>query len=113
MFVLNTHIGKQVQLEWGTYAMHLYCTKQGIDLSQFGEQITTLQFNISVMVALIQSAATAATGEELAFKDVCNLIDDCGGILATTGPLHDFANYMISRTVVRTSDEVTEEKKSL
>ena len=113
MFVLNTHTGKQVQLEWGTYAMHLYCQSQGIDLKGFAEQVANMQFNIPVMVGLIQSAAKAATKEEMSFEDACNLIDDCGGLLSSSGPLHDFANYMNSRSIVRTTDVEGEEKKSL
>lgn len=112
MFILHTHSGKQIQLEWGTYAMHIYCEKQGIDLSGFGEQMSSMQFSIPIMVALIQSAAKAATKEDISFEDVCTIIDDCGGILATSGPLHEFANYMINRTIIKTTDEATEEKKS-
>jgi len=92
--------------------MHLYCEKQGIDLRGFTEQIANLQFSIPVMVAMIQSAAMAATKQEPSFEEVCEWIDDCGGLLAVSGPLHDFANYMISRTIVRVSDNESEEKKS-
>lgn len=112
MFVLSTHTGKQIQMEWGTYAMHIYCEKRGIDLKGFAEEISNLQFSIPVMVGLLQAAVQAAKQPEPSFCEVCNWIDECGGLLAQSGPLHDFANYIIKRTVVQTSDPGTEEKKS-
>jgi len=111
MFVLKT--GKrEVTLEWGTYAMFLYCEKQKIDLQGFAEQISSLQFSIPIMIAMIQSSVVAAGGVEPDTKEVCEIIDECGGLLAKSGPLHDFANYMINRTVLNTSEEKDTEKKN-
>lgn len=113
MFILRTHTGKEIQLGWGTYAMYLFCEKQKTDLRGFSEQIAQLQFSIPVMVALLQSAVLAAKGKEPSTEEVCDLIDECGGILATSGPLIDFAAYIVDKTVVKTSEnEVVEEKKS-
>lgn len=112
MFVLHTLSGKQVQLEWGTYAMFLYCEKQKIDLKGFGEQVANLQFSLPVMIAMVQCAVVAAGQPEPDIKTVCDWIDDCGGLLAQTGPLQDFANYMLKRTVLTTSEPEEQEKKS-
>lgn len=112
MFVLHTHTGRQIQLEWGTYAMHVFCEKRGVDLRGFVDQISSLQFNIPSMVAFIQSAVIAAKGQEPSFEECCDWIDECGGLLAQTGPLQDFANYIIEKTVLKTSDPETIEKKS-
>jgi hypothetical protein len=99
-------------MEWGTYAMYLYCEKRGIDLKGFAEEVSNLQFNIPVIVSLLQSAVKATKKPEPEFDEVCLWIDECGGLLAQSGPLHEFANYVISRTVLTTSDPVTQEKKS-
>ena len=112
MFVLTTNTGRQVQMEWGTYAMYLYCEKRGIDLKGFAEEIGNLQFSIPVIVTMLQSAVKATKKPEPEFDEVCEWIDECGGLLAQSGPLHDFANYVITRTVLKTSDPVSEEKKS-
>lgn len=112
MFVLTTHTGRTIQMEWGTYAMYLYCEKRGIDLKGFAEEISNLQFNIPVIVSMLQVAVVAAKQPEPEFSEVCTWIDECGGLLASSGPLHEFANYVIKKTVLNTSDEVEVEKKS-
>ena len=112
MHILTTHSGKAIQLEWGTYAMFLYCEKKGIDLKGFGEQMASMQFDMGVLISMLQIAVKATGQPEPDIKEACDWIDDCGGMLATTGPLHDFINYVIKRTVLNTSDAETEEKKN-
>lgn len=113
MFLLKTNAGREVSLDWGTYAMHIYCEKQGIDLKGFLEQVGTLQFSIGIMIGILSAASIAATGQEPTQKEACEWIDECGGLLATQGPLIDFVNYLVSRTVVKTTEDVgAGEKKS-
>jgi hypothetical protein len=97
-------------MEWGTYAMYLYCEKRGIDLKGFAEEISSLQFNIPVIVNMLQSAVMATKQPCPEFGEVCEWIDECGGLLAQSGPLHDFANYVIKRTVLNVSGEEEEKK---
>lgn len=111
MFVLHTHTGKQIQLKWGTYSMSLYCERAKTDLSGLFDELSKLQYSIPVLVNMIQSSSEAATGFVPEYKEVCEWIDDCGGMLAKNGPLVDFVNYVVKNTIVNVSQE-EEEKKS-
>lgn len=91
--------------------MSLYCEKAKVDLSGLFEELSKLQYSIPVLVTMLQSASEAATGVVPEFKEVCEWIDDCGGMLAKEGPLVDFVNYVVKNTVVNVSQE-EEEKKS-
>ena len=112
MHLLTTKKGREVELDWGTYAMYLYCEKKGIDLKGFGEQMSSMSFDLGVLIAMLQVGVQAAGKPEPTLKDCCDIIDECGGVLAQDGQLHGFLNYVINRTVLKTSEEDVEEKKS-
>jgi hypothetical protein len=102
-------------LHWGTYAMFLYCEKNGCDLSGLLDQLASLQFNVKIIIQMIQAANEAAENEEWKPKDIAQWIDENGGVFAKDGELVDFVNYVVKSTVVKQSDPIEaegEEKKS-
>lgn len=113
MFVLSTHTGKQIQLLWDYYSILLYCRSHNIDLVGFGEHLSRLNTDLSVLTGFIQSAAYSATDKEPTEREVAGWIMESGGINAMNqGPLYKFVNYVIEQSIVKTSEEVTTEKKS-
>lgn len=112
MHVVKTNTGRQIQVEWGTYAMFLFCQDQKIDLQGFANKMASLQFDLGTLIALFQTAVVANGQPKPDVKEVCEWIDECGGVLKQDGPLHDFLNYVIERTVLKTTDKEAEEKKS-
>ena len=112
MHVLTTNTGRAIQTEWGTYAMYLFCKENNIDLKGFADKMATLQFDIDTLISLIQVSVVAAGQPKPELKEVCVWIDECGGLLKQEGPLSDFLNYILERTVLRTTEPETEEKKS-
>lgn len=102
-------------LHWGTYAMFLYCEKYGCDLSGLLEQLASLQFNVKIIIQMVQSANEAAGNKEWDAKDIAQWIDENGGVFAKDGELVDFVNYVVKSTVVKQSEPIAaegEEKKS-
>lgn len=102
------------KLQWGTYAMFLYCEKNNCDLSGLLEQLANLQVNIKTVILMVQAAYSAENESELSSQEVAKWIDSCGGIFAQEGELIDFINHVVKNTVVKESQPIEgeEEKKS-
>lgn len=112
MHVITTNTGRQIQIDWNTKAIFLFCKKEGINLSGFAEKMASLQFDLETLISLIQVSVVVTGQPEPDIDSVCQIIDECGGIFASEGPLADFLNYLLNRTILKTTNEETEEKKS-
>lgn len=110
MHIITTHTGKQIQTKWGTLAQFYYTELRKTDLKGFFEDMASMALKIEVVATLIQ-AGTKYAGHGVSFEEACEIIDDCGGMLAKDGPLHDYVNYVIGKTTVNVTTE-EEEKKS-
>ena len=102
------------KLQWGTYAMFLYCEKNKCDLSGLLDQLVNLQVNIRTVILMVQAAYSAENDGELSTQEVAKWIDSCGGIFSQEGELVDFVNHVVKNTVVKESQplESDGEKKS-
>lgn len=119
---INFKLKEGVELRWGTYAMRLFCNKQGITIDGFFELISELSEGASVdkmfqvMENMISAGFEAATGKTVAASTVCDWIDECGGIMKIgEGPIRDYVNYIVSTTingVTPLGGDGVEEKKS-
>lgn len=101
---MTLHNGRT--LHWGTFAMLLYCEKNGCDLSGLLDQLATLQFDLKVLIKMLQAANEAAGNDEWNTKDIAQWIDDNGGVFAKDGELVDFVNYVVKSTIVKQSDPI-------
>jgi hypothetical protein len=103
-------------LHWGTFAMFLYCESNKCDLSGLLEQLASLQFNLKVLIQMVQAAHQSANNTEWEAKGIAQWVDENGGVFAKDGELVDFVNYVVKNTVVNQSNpiesEIDEEKKS-
>jgi hypothetical protein len=97
-------------LHWGTYAMFLYCESNSCDLSGLLEQLATLQFNLKVLIQMVQAAYQSANNSEWDAKGVAQWVDESGGVFAKDGELVDFVNYVVKNTVVNQSSPIESEE---
>ena len=103
-----------VQLKWGTYAMKLFSQKRGIEgtLASIFKDLANMSQDLDVAVCVFQAASEAATKYVPEYEEVCEWIDDCGGLLAKTGPIFEFGSYLMSTMGVDVETPEEEEKKS-
>jgi len=103
-------------LHWGTYAMFLYCEDNKCDLTGLLDQLASLQFNLKVLIQMVQAAYKSANNSEWEPREIAQWVDESGGVFAKDGELVDFVNYVVKNTIVKQSSPIevedSGEKKS-
>ena len=105
-YTLPTADGDQT-LKWGTWAMRLFCQKQGISIDEFFTLITDLSEGgatadkmLSVICSMISAGYEAANGKTVSDATVYDWIDDNGGIISINkGGLSGYVSYIVSQTI--------------
>jgi hypothetical protein len=115
MFELRLN-NKTILLNWGTLAMRLFTTKNNTDISGYFELMAKAGNDINTLVSLVHcgySAACMKNNQEIEYteNDVCDWIDEIGGVFKPEGQLVDFIKFIIDKTIINVSNEVKEEKK--
>jgi hypothetical protein len=103
-------------LKWGTWAMREFEKDKGIETTQFfeivGGKILDLDTIIKLIYAGYKSACNSAKQPiEYTESDVCDWIDELGGIYDTEGQFIEYFKYIVQNTVTAVSGIPKEEKK--
>jgi len=115
MFELKLN-NKTIPLKWGTWAMREFCVANNIGIDKYFELLGKTQFDLDLVVKMIyigyKSACVSSKQDvEYTENDVCDWIDEIGGLFNTEGQFIEFVKYIISTTVTTVQGTVKEEKK--
>lgn len=107
---------KTIDLKWGTWAMREFCKDKGIAIDQYFELIGGKVLDLDTIIKLIYAGYKSACNSkkepiEYTEDDVCDWIDEIGGIFNTEGPIIEYFKYIITNTVTAVSGTPKEEKK--
>jgi hypothetical protein len=104
---------KTVPLKWGTWSMKRFCEIKGITIGQYFDIIGGGNISLEDVIVILQAAAEMATKGTVKFTEfeVCEWIDEDGGIVNPNGQIKAFFQWIIDSHTVNTS-EPQEEKKS-
>ena len=105
-----------IQLKWGTWSMREFCKAKEITIDKYFELLGTNQYDLDNIVKLIHigyKSACITNKQEIEFTedDVCNWIDDIGGIFNPEGQILLYLKYIVETTVTAVQGSTKEEKK--
>jgi hypothetical protein len=105
-----------INLKWGTWAMREVCKDKGITIDQYFELIGAKVLDLDTIIKLIYAGYKSACNSEkkpieYTENDVCDWIDEIGGIFSTEGAIIEYFKYIIMNTVTTVSGTPKEEKK--
>jgi len=115
MFELKLN-NKTIPLKWGTWAMREFCVANNIGIDKYFELLGKTQFDLDLVVKMIYigyKSACVSNKQDVEYteNDVCDWIDEIGGLFNTEGQFIEFVKYIISTTVTTVQGTVKEEKK--
>lgn len=116
MFQLNLN-NKTISLKWGTWAMREFCVERGITIDKYFELLSKSQFDLDLVVKMFYigyKSACISNKQPIEYTEVevCDWIDELGGIYQPEGQFFEFIKYIVSQTVTTVQGNVkTEEKK--
>lgn len=111
---------KEIHLKWGTWAMRRFTDKNKITIDQYFDVLTKAAYDLNTLVQLVHigyESACTSNKEEIVFTedDVCDWIDEVGGVFRQDGPLVDYIKYIVDNTLLQVSKDPVakaEKKKS-
>ena len=106
-----------IPLKWGTWAMKRFCELENKTLMELIQVLSSGVYNLDTIVHIVQSAAESgykSLKKPVDFEefDVCNWIDEVGGLTAKDGQLIEFMKYMQDSMVPDLKGKSTDEKKN-
>lgn len=115
MFNLNVN-NNTIPLKWGTWAMREFCVERGITIDKYFELLGKSQFDLDLVVKMFYigyKSACISNKQPIEYTeiDVCDWIDELGGIYQPEGQFFEFIKYIVSQTVTTVQGNVKEEKK--
>lgn len=115
MFNLNVN-NKTIPLKWGTWAMREFCVERGITIDKYFELLGNSQFDLDLVVKMFYigyKSACISNKQPIEYTeiDVCDWIDELGGIYQPEGQFFEFIKYIVSQTVTTVQGTAKEEKK--
>ena len=115
MFNLNVN-NKTIPLKWGTWAMREFCVERGITIDKYFELLSKSQFDLDLVVKMFYigyKSACISNKQPIEYTEVevCDWIDELGGIYQPQGQFFEFIKYIVSQTVTTVQGNVKEEKK--
>jgi hypothetical protein len=115
MFELKLN-NKTIPLKWGTWAMREFCVANNIGIDKYFELLGKTQFDLDLVVKMIYigyKSACVSNKQDVEYteNDVCDWMDEIGGLFNTEGQFIEFVKYIISTTVTTVQGTVKEEKK--
>lgn len=115
MFNLNVN-NKTIPLKWGTWAMREFCIEREITIDKYFELLGKSQFDLDLVVKMFYigyKSACISNKQPIEYTevDVCDWIDELGGIYNQEGQFFEFIKYIVSQTVTTVQGVAKEEKK--
>ncbi|CAB5218411.1 hypothetical protein UFOVP213_12 [uncultured Caudovirales phage] len=115
MFELKLN-NKTIPLKWGTWAMREFCVANNIGIDKYFELLGKTQFDLDLVVKMIYTgykSACVSSKQPIEYdeNDVCDWIDELGGLFNTEGQFIEYVKYIISVTVTTVQGVAKEEKK--
>lgn len=115
MFELRLN-NKTIQLKWGTWAMREFCIENNIGIDKYFELLGKTQFDLNLVVKMIYigyKSACVSNKQPIEFTevDVCDWIDELGGLFKTEGQFIEYVKYIVENTVTAVQGTSKEEKK--
>jgi len=109
---------KTINLKWGTWAMREFCKDKGIAIDQYFEIIGGKVLDLDTIIKLVYAGYKSAcnsnkTAVDYTENDVCDWLDELGGMFNSEGPVMDYFKYIIQNTVTAVSGTPKEEKKKV
>ena len=108
-----------INLKWGTWAMREFCLLKGISLDEYFSVLGSAKLDLDLIVKLIYAGYTNAcriNKEEVTFNedDICDWIDEIGGMFVSEGQLVDYIKYIAESTILNAqANKKTDNKKKV
>lgn len=115
MFQLKTN-NNTIDLKWGTWSMKEFTKVNNISIDEYFKVLASAQTNLDIIVQLVyigyKSASMSAKQEvEFTEADVCDWIDEVGGIFNPEGQIVNYVKYIVENTVHTIQGVTKDEKK--
>ena len=115
MFELKLN-NKTIQLKWGTWSMREFCKVKEFTIDKYFEFLGSNQYDLDNIVKLIHigyKSACISNKQEIEFTedDVCDWIDEIGGMFNPEGQVLTYLKYIVQNTVTSVQGTPKEEKK--
>ncbi len=109
---------KTINLKWGTWAMREFCKDKGITIDQYFQLVGGNVLDLDTIVKLVYAGYKSACNSnkepmDYTESDVCDWLDELGGLFNTDGPIMEYFKYIITNTVTAVSGNLKEEKKKV
>lgn len=118
MYELKTN-NNSIPLQWGTWAMKRFCELENKTLVDLINILSSGSFELSTIINIVRASAesghkTNKLPIEFGEFEVCEWIDEVGGLTAKDGQLIDFIKYMQNSMAPEIKDKKgkKEEKKN-
>ena len=101
-----------IHLKWGTWAMRRFTEKHNVTIDGYFDVLTKASYDLSTLIQLVHigyESACVSNKEEIKFTedDVCDWIDEIGGVFQQEGPLVDYIKYIVNNTLVQVNGSKT------
>lgn len=115
MFQLKLN-NKTINLKWGTWSMREFCIENNLTIDKYFELLSKSQYDLNLFVKMVYigyKSASISNKEEIEFTeiDVCDWIDELGGLFNSEGQIMEYVKYVISTTVTTVQGVTKQEKK--
>ena len=125
MFELRLN-NKTIPLKWGTWAMREFCIakgtinakgeKENLPINRYFEILNNTQYDLELIILLIfvgYKSACNTNKQSIEFdeNDVCDWVDELGGIFDEKGGVIEYIKYIISTTVLTVQGTPAKEEK--
>jgi hypothetical protein len=105
-----------IPLKWGTWSMREFCLEREITIDKYFELLGKSQFDLDLVVKMFYigyKSACISNKQPIEYTEieVCDWIDELGGIYQPEGQFFEFIKYVVSQTVTTVQGNVKEEKK--
>ena len=114
MFELKLPSGT-VQLKWGYYAMKQFCAAKSLKPTEYFQMLSEGDGILNYVPEFLQIgaeyAALKTTPKTFSEMEVCEWIDEAGGVKAE-GVIMDYLKYVIASHTTNLSEKDEAEKKS-
>ena len=110
---------KSISLKWGTWAMREFCLMKNITLEEYFATLSESKLDLDLIVKLIYAGyknACRINNQDVINdeNDVCDWIDEMGGLFASDSQLVDYIKYIADSTTLNTkSNKKTDDKKKV